>query len=738
MASLTFSEYGERSEMMQLTEGDCPRSNNLPHVTKIHCSIENIKRLLPLMGCVDEALFEERYGRIIHLLKIPIQTSAIKALTHFWDPNYRCFTFGNIDMTPTIEEYAQILSFPHNPLKVYFRQKIEDTVQEVIKLLHLDPMGQYMTSSGDFKWKAIENKLKADKDKRRLREEGHRLIAFAIFGLILFPSEAVGIISIEAASAFVEYEQERNNPASAILAETFLSLNHCRSHGKGAMRCCIPLLFIWIVSHLETPKEVFNNFWWFNMRPLSLVLNEEWKGLDERAWVEKYQAIPGSKFRWKAPWIGKSAYLMSCGDKAWVPLIGLTGYISYCPSLVTRQFGEMQYTPRTKGLAKYTGSFKEVNSMAELEIIKKDWGHPVSVNIDPHPQKISVSTSYLAWRSYKTPRDVARQSLVQVKETIPAGIKKRKIDEGDSQEDLDRLRIELSNSKSNQKFLEEQLLEEEQMRLSLDRQLQGKEEQISQLIREKNQLEELGFQHDDQVNRYEMMKRELVTLKQTFEDKEHADKELLASMMKERDHYKEKWETEKEKGRVAGLIIEEEKELKAQYKAQAENEFEARRATESDVKRYLTLANSLGDRISTLQAELETREEELKVVQEQRNEWQEHITEIETQLNSETTRFDAELRRAKEHTRQLKKMVLMLERNNDSLTASNEALLQDNTVFQHKIEQTDKLINMAARKADELRVKATMIGGSTRRFEVYLDELSSFVGLIANRGVAFE
>ena len=84
-----------------------------------------MKRLMPILGYVDEALFEVRYGRIAHLLKIPIQMSAIKALMYFWDPNYRCFTFGNIDMTPTIEEYAQILSFPHNPHKVYFRQKIE-------------------------------------------------------------------------------------------------------------------------------------------------------------------------------------------------------------------------------------------------------------------------------------------------------------------------------------------------------------------------------------------------------------------------------------------------------------------------------------------------------------------------------------------------------------------------------------------------------------------------------------
>ena len=120
---MTFLEYEERSEMTQITEGDCPRAkiNELPHVTKIHCSIKSVKRLMPIMGYVDEALFEVRYGRIAHLMKIPVQISAVKALVHFWDPNYRCFTFGDIDMTPTLEEYAEILSFPHNSNKVYFR-----------------------------------------------------------------------------------------------------------------------------------------------------------------------------------------------------------------------------------------------------------------------------------------------------------------------------------------------------------------------------------------------------------------------------------------------------------------------------------------------------------------------------------------------------------------------------------------------------------------------------------------
>jgi hypothetical protein len=31
----------------------------------------------------------------------------------FWDPEYRCFTFDTVDMTPTIEEYESLLNCPN-------------------------------------------------------------------------------------------------------------------------------------------------------------------------------------------------------------------------------------------------------------------------------------------------------------------------------------------------------------------------------------------------------------------------------------------------------------------------------------------------------------------------------------------------------------------------------------------------------------------------------------------------
>jgi hypothetical protein len=59
--------------------------------------------------------------------------------------------------------------------------------------------------------------------------------------------------------------------------------------------------------------------------------------------------------------------------------------------------------------------------------------------------------------------------------------RKRVNNEEDLQEELDKLRIELINSKNHQKFLENQLLKEEEMKASLDQQLKEKDEQIVKL-----------------------------------------------------------------------------------------------------------------------------------------------------------------------------------------------------------------------------------------------------------------
>lgn len=140
------------------------------------------------------------------------------------------------------------------------------------------------------------------------------------------------------------------------------------------------------------------------------------------------------------------------------------------------------------------------------------------------------------------------------------------------------------------------------------------------------QLEERRAKYDDLVNKHMMMEKELVTLKKASENRKGADKESITSLKKEKNHYKLKWKAEKENIRLIDLIIEEERSLRARYQVQANNEKEARKAVESDIKEYINRANTLRDQVSIIQSQLESWEEEVNKIQEQFKEWQDHIS----------------------------------------------------------------------------------------------------------------
>jgi chromosome segregation ATPase len=415
---------------------------------------------------------------------------------------------------------------------------------------------------------------------------------------------------------------------------------------------------------------------------------------------------------------------------------------------VARQFG-VQYVPRTWGLAEYTGSFKEASSLDKLDAIRNDWKQPILVHKEELQKEFSISPNYSIWRSgnsLKILQEATELGVTRDKSSVTLELKSKRVNnEEDLQKELDKLRIELSKSKNHQKFLENQLLKEEEMKASLDQQLKEKDEQIVKLRKNQQeaneQLKEGKAKYDELVNKHVMVEQELVTLKRASESRKSANKETIASLKKERDQYKLKWEAEKEKNGLADLTIEEERSLRTRYQMQAEDEREARRVAESDMKGYLDKINGMRNRVSVIQAELESREEEAKKMQEQFEEWQDYIISLDVQLNTKVAELDIEkeeLQRARKQIQQLEKMVQILETNNESLAASNGTLLQDNTLFHYKIEQTDRLIDMVARKANELRVKASRIGNSRHRYEEYLNEVYSFIRNVANRGITFE
>jgi len=206
---------------------------------------------------------------------------------------------------------------------------------------------------------------------------------------------------------------------------------------------------------------------------LKLVEEEEWGDLDNQGWVDKLEGLPNNDFKWRAPWVTTVKVLMSCGQRCWVPLVGITGYVSYAPALVVRQLGGMQFVPRTIGIAQFFGLFKDLIAQEVLEIIKQEWKHLVLVEIEglKYP---SASEGYARWR------DLAASAMpcVEAKspQTIEEPVKRKRVNnEEELRRQVEKLRTELSKSRKDKAMLEEMMLKEDKRRAFLDEQIQTRD-----------------------------------------------------------------------------------------------------------------------------------------------------------------------------------------------------------------------------------------------------------------------
>ncbi|MBA0635872.1 hypothetical protein Godav_024591, partial [Gossypium davidsonii] len=57
-------------------------------------------------------LFYSNYGDLSYLLDIKVGKHLFWALVQFWKTAYGCFTFGRVDLVPTVEEYTALLWCP--------------------------------------------------------------------------------------------------------------------------------------------------------------------------------------------------------------------------------------------------------------------------------------------------------------------------------------------------------------------------------------------------------------------------------------------------------------------------------------------------------------------------------------------------------------------------------------------------------------------------------------------------
>ncbi|MBA0747813.1 hypothetical protein Gogos_004695 [Gossypium gossypioides] len=250
----------------------------------------------------------------------------LKEIWAQWDDEVKhCFTFGKVDMVPTVEEYTALLRCLRVQVdKVYSRAaNVLTFAKKLIKNTGMSE--QWVTTrikqKGENKcipWKSLRDQILAYPDTKKKVD----IFVLSIYGLVIFP-KALGHID-EAITDLFDQLDRRITPVPAILAETFRSSSVCRKAGEGRFIGCVQLLLAWFHSHFWKVDKVSYRVFFENYSPLKeLVATPRHDDITEERWMAILQNLQDEDVEWKAPWMVADEILYQCGDFDWVPSLGI-------------------------------------------------------------------------------------------------------------------------------------------------------------------------------------------------------------------------------------------------------------------------------------------------------------------------------------------------------------------------------------------------------------------------------
>ena len=70
---------------------------------------ERMRHWWTFLGGDDYASIMSVFGKFFSLMRLRVDHGLLKALASFWDPTHCCFSIGEMDLVPTLEEYAELL-----------------------------------------------------------------------------------------------------------------------------------------------------------------------------------------------------------------------------------------------------------------------------------------------------------------------------------------------------------------------------------------------------------------------------------------------------------------------------------------------------------------------------------------------------------------------------------------------------------------------------------------------------
>ncbi|KAG8482574.1 hypothetical protein CXB51_024019 [Gossypium anomalum] len=342
-----WAETTQQEKGDSLTEGYVSELLDFTRVSVTQNNLQEMKEIWAQWDDEAKRLFYCHYGDLPYLLDVKIDERLFRALVQYWNSAYSYFTFGKVDLVPTIEEYTALIRCPKIQVdRIYSKAANGPAFSK--RLMNITGMSeQWVTArikqKGDCRcipWRHLRDLILAHPDMKKRVD----VFALSIYGLVIFP-KALGHID-EAVS------------------DIFDRLS------KGTT----PLLLSWFHSHFWKVEKVSYRVFSENYSPLKeLAATPRRDDITEENWTAILQNLQEEDVEWRAPWMVPDEILYRCGDFDWVPLLGVWGAVGYAPLLVLRQYRSRQFTPPTYGLVQCEFVFTGNNYKRRVRKISNAW-----------------------------------------------------------------------------------------------------------------------------------------------------------------------------------------------------------------------------------------------------------------------------------------------------------------------------------------------------------------------------
>ncbi|KAH1225811.1 hypothetical protein GmHk_11G032633 [Glycine max] len=353
----------------------------------------SIKELGRLMEPLQMQAFRKTYGKILELTIAEVSIEAIASLTQYYDQPLRCFTFGDFQLVPTIEEFEEILGCPLGGRKPYLSSGCLPSLSRIATVVKdsargLDRIKQTRNGIAGLPQKYLEDKA------RGMANQGEwvpfmDVLALLIFGVVLFPN-VDGLVGLAAIDAFLAYHHSKESPVVAVLADLFDTFDRRCEKSSARIICCLPALCVWLVSHL---------FQQDTRHPCPLLSHRSCTEKRRMDWDQLLVGIGSRTISWFPRWKeGREGVLFSCGRYPNIPLVGTRGCINYNPTLAIRQLGyPMRGAPTEESMSPFLVRDLGAQNSKTIQRIHKAWETPLRKDQELRGIRNGIIGGYREW-----------------------------------------------------------------------------------------------------------------------------------------------------------------------------------------------------------------------------------------------------------------------------------------------------------------------------------------------------